>query len=488
MAVKAEVAAQRDQAREVLVRDLKARALQERRGWTMSFRQRIFSSTAVLVLVLALAGCGGGSGSGTRTLGDPPETPGDPPETPGDPPETPIIQPEYPPALPQQGPANAGNAPVIEQEGSLQVNPGVAPAPDALMSVGEHEGVRVAHGSVRDGVGAAELIDYLRGEVGGGQLDRFGMVPPTVYVAEGSTAEMIDQTVRAVQLINAALPVDWQLRFGSELVPRGHDLATYDFFGIPEIDGAPDGAIHVEFARMGSWIPVQLSPASGRADTRTSETRTSGVVERTRGSRVWVDHVQSTGTRRVAVVVHEILHALGRDHADPARFPESVMVPVLQEEVLEDVLHPLDREALLAVYAALDERMTEADILEALGSWDDTSMHVRGGLDTEDGEVAFGAGLRNGLARPWASGPAPHANIEDNEELSESATWSGRLLGLTPATEVVGGVADLTIRLESLDGALDLTALVWCLTNTFAVIDPTHVPNCWISLPKQYQN
>ena len=46
-----------------------------------------------------------------------------------------------------------------------------------------------------------------------GFLYRFGSEPPTVRVAEGTTSELLDQTVRAVQLINAALPQTWQLSF-----------------------------------------------------------------------------------------------------------------------------------------------------------------------------------------------------------------------------------------------------------------------------------
>ena len=82
-------------------------------------------------------------------------------------------------------------------------------------------------------------------------------------------------------------------------------------------------------------------------------------------------------------------------------------------------------------------------------------MHVRGDL----GDLAFGASLRNGLVRPWALGPRPGIDLEDNPQLTGSATWTGRLLGLTPTAESVAGAADMTVDLSTLRGALDFTQL-----------------------------
>ena len=100
-----------------------------------------------------------------------------------------------------------------------------------------------------------------------------------------------------------------------------------------------------------------------------------------------------------------------------------------------------------------------ADFATELGGWADTSLHVRGAIDVEGGEVAFGAALRNGLTRPWASGPAPHAALADNAELSGSVAWSGRLLGLTPQAEAVAGAAALSVDLATLAGTADFTGL-----------------------------
>ena len=50
---------------------------------------------------------------------------------------------------------------------------------------------------------------------------------------------------------------------------------------------------------------------------------------------------------------------------------------------------------------------------ESLGPWEDTSFHLRGDLDFAGGEASFGVALRNGLARPWASG---HRSVGEARE------------------------------------------------------------------------
>ena len=61
---------------------------------------------------------------------------------------------------------------------------------------------------------------------------------------------------------------------------------------------------------------------------------------------------------------------------------------------------------------------------------------------------------RNGFAQPWAYGPIPDPDLADNPTLSDNASWTGRLLGLTPIAEVVGGTADMSVELATLDGTL----------------------------------
>ena len=74
-------------------------------------------------------------------------------------------------------------------------------------------------------------------------------------------------------------------------------------------------------------------------------------------------------------------------------------------------------------------------------------------------DVSFGVASFNGLLQPWASGPRPATNLADNQALSGSASWTGRLLGFTSSSESLAGAADLTINLATLSGQIDFTGL-----------------------------
>ena len=373
------------------------------------------------------------------------------------------------PALPLQTPLQAGQAPILALGNAIHVGADVAPPADALPQAATHGDARVFHGSVQDGVGAAELIAYLEadttlpptGEEDGMPADtiievpllRFRSDPPTVYVADGTPPALVDETVRAVQAINAALPQDWQLRFS-------RDPATADNIG------SPDGNILVRFALQIEW-PRGIASPTGKdvgvalptfSIVPTGDPEVPFRIEIVAG-RVFVDHTQTKGLERLGVIAHEIIHLLGRGHVDPVRFPETITVAGGSEELTEHILHPLDREALLAVYGHLEPDTLPSDIATELGDWTDTSLHVQGALDIEGGEVAFGAALRNGLAQPWASGPSPHATLADNAELSGSVSWSGRLIGLTPDAEAVAGAAALSVDLATMLGTADFTEL-----------------------------
>ncbi len=374
------------------------------------------------------------------------------------------------PALPLQTPLQAGQAPIVALGNTIHVGADVAPQADALPQAALHGDARVFHGSVQDGVGAAELIAYLEadstlpqsGEEEYGMppdtiieapLLRFRADPPTVYVADGTPPALVDETVRAVQAINAALPQDWQLGFS-------HDPATADNIGSPE------GKILVRFALQIEW-PRGIGSPTGKdvgvalptyRAVPTGDPEAPVRFEIVAG-RVFVDHTQTKGLERLGVIAHELIHLLGRNHVDAARFPETIMVDGGSEELTEHILHLLDREALLTVYGRLEPGTVPGDFATELGGWADTSLHVRGAIDIEDGEISFGAALRNGLSQPWATGPSPDTALEDNNALSGSVSWSGRLLGLTPGAETVGGAAALSVDLATLAGTADFTAL-----------------------------
>ena len=352
----------------------------------------------------------------------------------------------------------------------------VAPPADAMAQATLHGEARVSHGSVQDGIGAAEVIAYLQADAASlqnskeadgttvdlladGLLLRFGNNPPTVRPAEGTAPELVDETVRVVQAINAALPKDWQLGFSRDPAPAGTVNPS-------------DGEILVAFARQEDWpreAPSPIVEDIGLAEPLfavlpTGDPEVPFRIEIVAG-RVFVDHTRTEGLERLGVIAHEIIHSLGRNHVDPDRFPRTIMVAGSSEELAAHILHPLDREALLAVYGHLEPGTAPGSIAEQLGDWSDTSLHVRGAVGIQDGEIAFGAALRNGLSQPWASGPSPHATLEDNTELSGSVSWSGRLLGLTPSAETVAGATDLSVELATLSGTVDFTGLEYWSAN-----------------------
>ena len=376
------------------------------------------------------------------------------------------------PARPLQLPSDSANAPSTYLGETLYVNAGVAPEARLVPVVHERGGVRVAYGRVADGVGADELIEYLAADAD----QTSGIRKPfrlrlKVRVAEGATREMIDQTVRAVQLINAALPREQRLRFDDILVPREFVEklrgVTCKRFVCDTVD-LPVGDILVQFVPAEIWMGVErakdrprvLGQAQFNPGRRSMLTRPiyDGPIPHWAGL-VSVDPVRATGEKRVHVLVHEILHMLGRQHPDIERFPQSIMRARVLWVRPGEILDPLDREALHAVYGALRPYARRDRIAQTLASWENTSTHVRGDLDAKDAAVAFGVGLRNGLARPWACGPAPRTHAAANRSLSGSITWSGRVLGFTGDDQVVGGGAELTIRLDTFDGTLRFSAL-----------------------------
>ena len=375
-----------------------------------------------------------------------------------------------PPRLPLQTPLHAHQAPIVHFDGLTHVGADVGAPADRLPPVARHGETRVSHGSIRDGVGAAELTAYLQADaasyLGPGEEDgtdvqllpdglvfRFTAMPPTVRVAESTPPELVDETVRVVQAINAALPAAWRIGFDPEPAPGG---AT----------DPVDGEILVTFARQADWPPEAAPPGEqdiGLAEPRSAIVPTGDPVAPWRidivAGRIWIDPRQTAGRERLGVIAHELIHLLGRGHVNPERFPGTLMVSGGRVELSGHILHPLDREALLAVYDRHPHGTSPNRVTEEVGLWSDSSMHISGAIDVTGGGIAFGAALRNGLSQPWAVGPTPISNLEDNAALSGRVRWSGRLLGLTPSAETVAGAANLTVELATLSGALELSEL-----------------------------
>ena len=433
---------------------------------------------------------------------------------------------EFPPLTPQLA-VDAVQAPIVDLEGTLHVGPDVAPPADQLTAVATHNGIAVSHGQVRDGTGAEEIVTYLNQQIDlETQPPGFHTfaVQPTVRLPDEASGELTDPTVRAIQMINAALPSESRILFSSDPAPPRTPLR------IPWGD-VPDGHIFVDFSspenphhhpgtaysqtrgasRIQSYVlvnpdktinAIELETQAVRERREQSEARLGEQLTQAREefedyldeqdfSEAFESQVRRESEEQLTewyegelerfrefydgqlqnfieqyknytlyVMVHELIHAIGMNgHSDPTRFPHSVMHAEYGGDSQEHILFAVDREALLAAYSVLEPGASAAQIVEDLGPWEDTSMHLRGDIGISGGEVAFGVASRNGLAQPWAFGPTPWTDLADNPLLSETVTWSGRLLGFTPGVEAVGGAADLAVELETLDGHLDFTNL-----------------------------
>ena len=315
-----------------------------------------------------------------------------------------------------------------------------------LAEIGHHAAALIRHGRVQDGIGSRDVIEYLRRDVAqvedGSGLLRWGRTPPTVYVVETASRSMIEETKKAIALINGALPPDWQIRASTRPITEAQEGA-----GI-------DGGITVNFAPRYTW-PRSVRDAAGVAYTRWN-----GAGEITKAA-VLVDS-RLSGEKRLGVLAHELLHTLGRGHADPNRFPQTIMHAYGVNPFPDFVLHPLDREALHAVYGRMSAGTQPRDIAADLGPWADVSTHVYGviGERAAMGRTIFGTAVLNGHVRAYAIGlDLPTVELRDNHELRGNATWEGRLLGLTPNARTVTGDAGLSIRLATLNGTIDFTNL-----------------------------
>ena len=420
-----------------------------------------------------------------------------------------LVPPEEFPELPLQQPVHGAQAPIVDLDGILHIGANVAPPAGELTAGGTYNGVGVSSGRVQDGVGADRVIDFLEPHVGGGEsaaghgftLTRPtpGLVTfpdrPTVRLAAGTSAEFAAYAVRAVQLINAALPYEKRMVLDTNPAPP-----------LAAIGDIPDGQIFIDFAPSAAdwnlanrdFRPGAAGIAEYQAVLEFNRETQRHEDKRMRASHVWFDTerilnaawvlnpetgqleetvldapvVETDMVRRVypeedifAIMVHELIHAIGFPaHNDADQFPDSVMRD--NYLLVTKQIPTIDREALLAAYSRFDPGTQPEDLsLESLGSWADTSFHLRGDLEFPGGEAAFGVASRNGLVQPWASGPTPWTNLEDNPVLLGTVTWNGALLGITPSVETVAGGARLAIELERLDGQLDFTNMEYWAGN-----------------------
>ena len=312
-----------------------------------------------------------------------------------------------------------------------------------------HESAEIGHLRLRDGVSAVELLRYLRADArdNNGLVQRWGATPPVVRMIEGASDRDKSETFMAVRLINSALPADWQVRF-DHITPAAHDGQL------------TPGVIEVAFAPRERWGRL----ASGGCENAVGCAAFNTVSGRVTEAVAVVDPTRVTGERkRVFVLLHELLHALGRGHVSPAAFPDTIMHTAGDHGISEWlILNRLDEAALHAVYDRLSAGQSGGDLdMNDFGPWSDVSTHVYARIGYIPGRfdaVTFGAVWQNRNVRPYAIALGPSPPLA-NGPRTGSATWSGRLAGLTPQAEAVAGAADMTVQLSTLRGALDFTGL-----------------------------
>ena len=287
--------------------------------------------------------------------------------------------------------------------------------------------------------GAAELLSgYLRESA---QLQRLGVpvvmrfnTAPVVRFGGVATAADVDRLVRAVQLVNAALPMEWRLQ-----TPQGVPTAA----PTPETQEG----IYVEFmpqSEYDSENPMSLGYS------QPSYLPDASIPHAT----VKINKAYRNGGEQqaVAVLAHELIHALGIGHV-PSSY-HTIMAPEIDlsaEDMPLSILYPIDRQALRALYG----RMSNGDSVTAFGAWANTTTHLVGSGD----HAAFGVSFSNGYGEPWTYGYLPDMDLGDNPELAGEATWEGLLLGFTSDAKPLAGDAELGVNLGDLTGQADFTNL-----------------------------
>ena len=347
-------------------------------------------------------------------------------------------------------PAQAVNAPVIHRRDGVQIGGDVRPSLSSLSPAGAHGGAAISAGHIRDGESSARVKDLL-GKHATGSVSSDPGTPyistfeqkPTIQVRETTPDRYIGDVIRVVQLINAALPYDKRISVSPERAFHPPDFYPNENYISP-------GHIYVGFGPQSTW-PSQERPLETVAGAQLSGVGAGDGP----ASYIWINTDVAVGTNHLRkTLAHEIFHALGfYAYVEPDEY-RTVMnagsvFPVTY-------LPQIDTDALYALYTRFTHEYGFRPFdPNDLGPWTDVSFHLRGDMD----DVSFGASSRNGLIQPWAHGSGPATNLADNQALTGSASWAGRLLGFTSDSESLAGAADLTINLGTLRGQIDFTGL-----------------------------
>ena len=243
----------------------------------------------------------------------------------------------------------------------------------------------------------------------------------------------VKRLIHAVQLINAALPLDARMSVASNSATSNLDEGIYVEF-VPRASYTDQSSWGTTFNYHSNYSLISVNKA-------------------------YTDY----GDRQaVILLVHELMHALGiQGHVEGqfATMMEGHWTDYVEYQTVDGVIHPqplsllypADREALRVLYG----RLANGDSPIDFGVWESTSTHVHA-----NGEhSAFGVAMRNGYSEPWVYGYMPNSDLARNAALSGTVTWEGILLGFTPDAAPVAGDAALSVGLDTLTGQADFTSL-----------------------------
>ena len=197
-----------------------------------------------------------------------------------------------------QGPSDHQQAPVYYHNGYLYVGAEIAQQSgvDALATFGPVDETIIRHGQITDGAGRDALVGFLQAVTDG--TVTWPSPPAVVKLAADTSDEHVNYALKAVQLVNSALPDEYRLRVSADAAPVRS--AT-----------VPDGEVYIDFAPRSEWVGATASQTAVGHTSYLSPT----------ASHIWIQHdyERQGEAKMLSLLVHELMHTFRLNHPDPAR-------------------------------------------------------------------------------------------------------------------------------------------------------------------------
>ena len=156
----------------------------------------------------------------------------------------------------------------------------------------------------------------------------------------------------------------------------------------------------------------------------------------------------------VSVLVHEFLHAMGlqgrpsREDFRTRTWPTAGSVSTVR---CQRSTPPGSSR-----YTLLPTEIEPEDLSRHQpGAWEEEQLTSREGC--RGSTSAFGTATASPW--PWTTGIEPATALADNTRLAGTASWNGDLIGFTPTLDEVRGNAQVSVKLDTMNGRADFTEL-----------------------------